>query len=85
MKYSATLALDDATELIGGEWTGDPADGPDDMFMISGGPLLVGNRIELANEISWPLVRELAHASVDDGPSMPTVDLRTQCDGRCPM
>ena len=85
MKYSATLALDDATELIGGEWTGDPADGPDDMFMISGGPLLVGNRIELANEISWPLVRELAHASVDEGPSMPTVDLRTQCDGRCPM
>jgi inner membrane protein len=84
MKYAATLALDDATELIGGKWTGDPPDGPDDVLIVSGGPVLAGDKLANADQISWLFVRELARASVDEGAPIPTLDLRTQCDGRCP-
>jgi hypothetical protein len=76
MKYSATLALDASTELVGGVWTGEPPDGPDDVLIVSGGPVLVGDRLANADQISWPFVRALAHASVDEGAAIPTIDLR---------
>ena len=85
MKYAATLALDAASELVGGRWTGDPADGPDDVLIVRGGPTLTkGDKLPAADEISWAFVRELAKASADETAAVPTLDLRTQCDGRCP-
>ncbi len=84
MNYSATLALDSRGELIGGQWTGDVPDGPDDVLIVSGGPTLDGDKLATADQIPWSFVRELARASVDDTSAVPTVDLRTQCDGRCP-
>ena len=84
MKYEATLALDADSELIGGRWTGEPADGPDDVLIVQGGPKLVkGDRLPAADEIPWPFVRELAKASADETSALPTLDLRTQCDGKC--
>jgi inner membrane protein len=84
MSYRATLALGEDSELLGGRWEGDPADGPDDAYLVSGGPALdeAGN-IADSDAIYWPFVRELARASVDEREPVPTVDLRTQCDGRC--
>jgi inner membrane protein len=83
--YTATLALDSESELIGGRWTGEPADGPDNVFIVSGGPaLLEGGKLAAADQMSWPFLQELARASVDEGPEMPTIDLRTSCGGRCP-
>jgi hypothetical protein len=76
MKYSATLALDADTELIGGMWTGDPAEGPDDVLIVSGDPVLVGDKLANADQIPWPFVQELARASVDEGAEVPTIDLR---------
>ncbi|HEX7604536.1 MAG TPA: hypothetical protein VF316_23120, partial [Polyangiaceae bacterium] len=84
-RYEATLALDASSELIGGRWTGEPADGPDDVLIVRGGPTLTnGDRLTAADEISWPFVRELARASADETAAAPTLDLRTECDGRCP-
>jgi inner membrane protein len=79
MHYSAILALDTKGELVGGRWTGDPADGPDDVMIVSGGPSLVdGDTIEGPETIPWSFVQKLAHASVSDADAMPTIDLRSE-------
>lgn len=78
MSYTAELALDREGELVGGRWTGDPADGPDAIFMGLGGPKLEADgRLSAATEIPWGFVRELAKKAVEDGPSMPRIDLAT--------
>jgi inner membrane protein len=83
--YTATLALDKDGELVGGRWTGNPPDGPDNIVIVEGGPSLDEHGgLAVAKYIPWALVRELARASVDDAAACPTLDLRTQCDGRCP-
>jgi hypothetical protein len=83
--YHATIALDASSEMIGGRWTGDPAEGPDAAIFVSGGPSIEPNgNLTAADTIPWTFVRELAHAAADDGPARPTLDLRTHCDGRCP-
>ncbi len=75
--YQATLALDGASEIIGGRWTGDPANGPDDILIPSGGPRLTEHdTLSVSDEISWPFIRALAQASVQDGPEMPVLDMR---------
>ncbi|MGH7286156.1 MAG: metal-dependent hydrolase [Polyangiaceae bacterium] len=82
--YHATLALDDQSNLIGGVWRGDPADGPDDMFFTGTEPLIEDGKLREPDELlPWPLVRELARVSAQDGDGAPVVDLRTHCDGRC--
>jgi len=75
MHYTATIAIDAAGELVGGMWTGHPADGPDDVLIASGGPALKGEMLSEADHIPWSFVRELAEESVKDG-AMPTIDLR---------
>src|SRR5947207_3147124 len=37
--WQATLALDSSGDLIGGRWNGEPADGPDNLAFVQGGPL----------------------------------------------
>ena len=68
MHYAATLAVGDDGELVGGVWTGDPPDGPDDIWIASGPKLLPNGHLELADQIPWPFVRDLARASAEDGP-----------------
>ncbi len=75
MHYTATIAIDASGDLVGGMWTGHPADGPDDVLIASGGPALEGEMLSEANRIPWSFVEELAQASVKDG-ALPTIDLR---------
>ena len=76
-KYEATLALDGSGELIGGRWRGNPADGPDDILVVGGGPTLTASGdLDNADTVPWWFVQALAHASVDDASPTPTVDLR---------
>jgi hypothetical protein len=75
MHYTATLALDAAGELVGGMWTGHPADGPDDLLIVTSGPALEGDMLSEANRIPWSFVRELADASIQEG-AQPKLDLR---------
>ena len=76
-RYTATLGLDENGELVGGRWTGDPADGPDDAVIVDGNPRLASaGMLVPADAIPWSLVRDLAIASVDEGAAMPTIDLR---------
>jgi inner membrane protein len=78
MSYTAELALDRDGELVGGRWTGDPADGPDAIFMGLGGPKLEPDgRLSAATEIPWGFVRALAEKSVEEGPTTPRLDLAT--------
>lgn len=74
--YTATIGLDEKGDLVGGRWTGDPADGPDDVVVVDGDPRLVGDgMLFAADQVPWSLVRDLARASADDGPATPTIDL----------
>jgi hypothetical protein len=85
--YQATLALNASGELVGGRWNGDPGNGPDLIVFIQGGPKLEDgqtSKLKSPEVLGWPLIRELARASVETGDAMPVVDLRTQCEGRCP-
>jgi inner membrane protein len=75
MHYTATIAIDAAGELVGGMWTGHPADGPDDVLIATGGPALRGEMLSEADRIPWSFVERLAQASVQEG-AMPTIDLR---------
>ena len=57
-----------------------PADGPDAIFMGLGGPKLEPDfRLSAATEIPWGFVRALAEKSVEEGPTLPRIDLTT-CD-----
>ena len=73
--YTATIALDAAGDLVGGMWTGNPADGPDDVLIASGGPALKGEMLSEADRVPWSFVDALAQASVKEG-ELPTIDLR---------
>lgn len=85
MRYEATLALGPEGELVGGMWTGDPADGPDDVVVVGGGPKVdAEGKLVSAKHVSWPFVRELARASADGAADAPSLDLRTRCGGACP-
>jgi inner membrane protein len=73
-RWQATLALDKDTELIGGRWRGDPADGPDNATFIAGGPLLdAQGRLETEPLLDWPFIDALARASTGDGPGVPAL------------
>lgn len=77
MRYDATIALDDRGAMIGGEWTGNPPDGPDDILIVSGGPTLTTDgMIDGPEAIPWSFVERLAKASTEDGDAEPTIDLR---------
>ena len=75
--WSATLALDEGGAIVGGEWTGDPPDGPDTLSFIAGGPSLTdAGTLEVNEGIRWDVVDALARASVEEQSANPTVDLR---------
>lgn len=78
-RYAATLALGEDGALVGGAWTGDPVDGPDDVLFVGEEPALVGRgMLESAHRVPWWLVRELARASADEvAPSV--LDVRALC------
>lgn len=78
MTYPATLALDASSNLIGGRWTGDPADGPDHIGFVHDQPSLREDGVTLAPPefLSLPIILALARASVDDRAEVPTVDVR---------
>ena len=74
-----------SSEILGARWTDDPADSPDDMVVRRRAePALEAGKLKAPDTLlPWPLVRELARVSAEDGDGIPIVDLRTQCDGRC--
>ncbi len=76
MKYKATLAIDSKSELVGGMWRGNPADGPDNVLIVGDEPeLVLDGRLHAADQISWAFLRELARASADEEAPR-TIDLR---------
>ncbi len=78
MTFPAILALDAHGELVGGRWTGDPPDGPDDVMIVSGEPTMIAgstDTIEAPETLSWAFVERLAKASVDRSDAMPVIDL----------
>lgn len=82
MHFTATLVLGDDSEILGGRWTGTPADGIDVVVEVDGPPkVLPSGRLETADQLPWPLIRALAKASVLPPPAVPTLDVRTECDG----
>lgn len=82
MHFSATLALGEGSELLGGRWTGTPANGIDVVMDVDGPPKVLPNgRLEAADQVPWALVRAIAKASVLPPPGLPTLDLRTDCEG----
>jgi hypothetical protein len=77
--YTATLALDKDGELVGGRWTGNPPDGPDNVVIIEGGPSLdERGGLTIAKYIPWAFVHDLAQASADDAAVAPSLDLRSK-------
>lgn len=71
-RWTATLAMDSSGALIGGRWTGDPANGPGRVAFLKDGPLLTeAGMIELNPGLQWTLIEQLARASVDDGTGTP--------------
>lgn len=84
VRHTARLSLDADSRITGGMWTGDPADGPDDVLVVDGGPKVdADGMLAAAKHIHWPFVRELARASADGSLAAPSLDLRTKCDGAC--
>lgn len=80
--WSATLALDEGSAIVGGQWTGDPPDGPDTLSFIVGGPSLAdGGVLELNTAVHWDVIEALARASIDGQAASPTVDMRVFLDG----
>jgi hypothetical protein len=70
------LALSPDGELVGGQWTGDPPDGPDNVVVVSPLPRLTPEgMLPNGTHIPWSVVRDLARISAD--PNVPaTLDLR---------
>ncbi len=66
--WSGQLAVDAAGELLGGRWTGEPADGPDCLGFPQGGPKLtpVGT-LDVNPLLRLDVMLALAHASAGDG------------------
>jgi inner membrane protein len=76
--YTATVALSPEGELIGGVWTGDPPDGPDNVVVVSPTPKLTGEgTLPQGPHIPWAFVQRLARVSAD--PSVPAmIDLSAE-------
>lgn len=75
LTYEATLALDAEGELIGGRYTGDPADGPDQLQFVSGSPSLNDDgTISAFPGLRWSAIDALAKASVSTASEVPTVN-----------
>lgn len=74
-RWRAALAIDAAGEIIGGRWTGDPPDGPDNAAFVGGGPLLEDGGTCLSSQphLEWPFIDALATASTSDEPGIPTL------------
>ena len=73
-RWSATVLLDAAGEIIGGRWRGDPADGPDAAAFVGGGPLLDGGTVlERHPYLQWPFIEALAEASVSPVAELPVL------------
>ncbi len=77
MVYKAELALDRDGELIGGRYTGDPADGPDAILLSARPKVDAQGKLATADKMPWPFVRELAKKSVANTVDPPVLDLRT--------
>lgn len=76
-RYPLTLALDASGEIIGGRYTGDPADGPDQLAF--NGPLpavSADGTLESFPPLRWRPIEALARASVSTDPRPPTVDAK---------
>lgn len=78
MAYPATLALDASSSLVGGRWTGDPANGPDHVVFVQDRPVTREDGVTLAAPeiLSLPIIMALAQASIDERADVPTVDVR---------
>ncbi|RKH64682.1 metal-dependent hydrolase [Corallococcus llansteffanensis] len=75
--YPLTLALDASGEIIGGRYTGDPADGPDQLGVTSAMPALrAEGTVEASPPLRWRPIEALARASVSIDPQPPTVDAK---------
>lgn len=74
-EYPITLALDAATEIIGGRYTGDPADGPDQLEFDGTSPAVrADGTLAAAPELRWRPIEALAAASLSVSDAPPTVD-----------
>jgi hypothetical protein len=74
-RYPLTLALDASGEIIGGRYTGDPADGPDQLEFNSAAPAVrPDGTVEAFPPLRWRPIEALARASVSTEPLPPTVD-----------
>jgi inner membrane protein len=73
--WDATLAIDQAGNVIGGRWTGPTGDGPDSLLFESDQPLLTdAGVLEFNQGLDWKRVEALARASAgmpDAGSSAP--------------
>ncbi|MHA7630219.1 metal-dependent hydrolase [Corallococcus sp. M7] len=75
--YPMTLALDASGEIVGGRYTGDPPDGPDQLGVTSPLPSLRAEGIvDAAPPLRWQAIEALARASVSTDPSPPFVDVK---------
>jgi len=77
VRYPLTLALDASGQIIGGRYTGDPADGPDQLEVDDALPQLrADGTVEAFPSLRWQAIEALAHASVSTDPRPPSVDAR---------
>ncbi|RYZ38635.1 MAG: hypothetical protein EOO71_23210 [Myxococcaceae bacterium] len=77
LHYPLTLALDASGEIIGGRYTGDPADGPDQLGVSSVMPALrADGTVESFPALRWQPIDALARASMSTDPLPPTVDAK---------
>jgi inner membrane protein len=81
-RYLMTLALDAAGDVIGGRYTGDPADGPDQLAFSGSAPAVrADGALEAFPSLRWRAIEALARASVSTAPSPPTVDASVFASG----
>jgi inner membrane protein len=77
VRYPLTLALDASGQIIGGRYTGDPADGPDQLEVDDAVPQLrADGTVEAVPSLRWEAIEALARASVSTEPRPPSVDAR---------
>jgi inner membrane protein len=74
-RYPLTLALDASGEIIGGRYTEDPAEGPDQLAFTGALPAVrPDGTLEAFPSLHWRVIEALARASVSTDPRPPTVD-----------
>jgi hypothetical protein len=76
-EWSGTLALGAGSEILGGRWTGDPANGPDAVMFVEGEPC-VGDAgtLELNPSLSLAPIERLAELSRSDAPGEIAIEAR---------